>query len=706
MPLLNKLLQDQVKRHFGHEASIPEALRHFIDDVNQTYQAFEQQLQGSRTNGKPQEPDIVAADPDVYEQDARNLRLVADILSTEISKRRKAEKRKKDLIAHLEASQKIASVGSWELDLTDTNQGLRWSNETYRIFGFAPKEVVPTLDLFYQMVPVEDKITIELTLKEALDKGLIYEVEHRVITKDGEQKIIYECAEIITEPATGRQLKMIGTCKDITSSRKAEEALHKTNYELKTLFESMKECVFTLDAVSNRIIQISPSCEDIYGYTVADFMRDPEIWRDVIVPEDRHTVAEKFQLLKRGEFIIHIYRIQDKHGNIKWLESRIKPTLDSNGYIIRLDGVTADITKRQEAELALISSEYRFRSLIENSADAIVVINERSEVLYASDSLYRIMGYTPDEIIGLVSHTFTHPDDMPVMRAYLEAILKHPSETITSIYRRRRKDGRYIWCEGSATNLLHVPSVNGIIVNFRDITERKLAEEALKKSNEELDKFVYSVSHDLRAPLSSMLGVVSLIETETTDQDIMPDLKMLKQSINRLDGFITDILDYSRNSRMDVEPERIDFMQLLDHVQDNLKHMASANTNVAIHIDIQDDVPFYSDATRVSVILNNLISNAIRYSDPEAKKPFVDIRIHSSAKEAVLVIRDNGIGIDPAHHGRIFDMFYRVSKKSVGSGLGLYIVKETVEKLHGHIAFESEPGKGTAFKLNFPNLYR
>jgi signal transduction histidine kinase len=227
----------------------------------------------------------------------------------------------------------------------------------------------------------------------------------------------------------------------------------------------------------------------------------------------------------------------------------------------------------------------------------------------------------------------------------------------------------------------------------------------LKKSNKELDSFVYSVSHDLRAPLSSMLGVVGLCEMGTLDPFMLKNVTLLKTSIKKLDGFIMDILDYSRNSRLEVERQEIHFADLLTDISGNLKFMgADDQRTVDIRTTIRNGVAFYSDKSRIGIILNNLISNSIRYQNPQAAEPYVEVNVDVSESAADIRVRDNGIGIDKENQEKVFNMFYRVSSKSIGSGLGLYIVKEAVEKLHGAIELRSEPGKGCEFSIHLPNL--
>src|SRR5258706_7651208 len=227
--------------------------------------------------------------------------------------------------------------------------------------------------------------------------------------------------------------------------------------------------------------------------------------------------------------------------------------------------------------------------------------------------------------------------------------------------------------------------------------------EELLKANTELDKFVYSVSHDLRAPLTSMLGIVEISESITEQNIIREQLGMVKGNIRKLDGFIIDILAYSRNSRLEVKKEEIHFNELLNDITNNLKFIGSTNRTVDIRCSVSNGVLFKSDKSRLNVILNNLISNSIRYQDPGAETPYVDIRVNVSAHAAEIVVKDNGIGISKEHQPKIFEMFYRVSENSVGSGLGLFIVKESIEKLKGSIALQSELGQGTIFNIHIRN---
>jgi PAS domain S-box-containing protein len=740
----NKLLLRQVSKYLGGFNGIPEELQRFLEVVSESYDHYEKDRKmlersieltskemvelnnklrketeesAKEVYEKIRESLEAPSDYDLPVQQSEILKLahIAELLKNETRKRRLAEKERSQREAHLKSSQQIARIGSWELDLENfkdlNNNPLYWSDETYRLFGYEPGEVNVTNELFFSHVHPDDKAAIESAVSESLKRVSIYDIEHRIVTRDGDEKLVRERAEILSDKRSGRLLKMIGTIQDVTEQKKAKQELEKANKEFKTLFENMQEAFYSVDMERYQLIQMSPACEEIYGYSVEDFKNNSNLWFDIILEEDRPAITAKEPLLHRGESIINTYRAKCKDGTIRWMESKIIPTLDNDGKLIRLDGVTSNITKRKEAEEALKNSEYLFRSMIENSSDAIMIVNEQSEVTYASNSLYRIMGYSPEEVLGKTSLSYIYSGDKELLLKHLENVIANPRKTFNLIYRRVRKDGSLIWCEGAATNFLDAPAVKGIVVNFRDITERieyiealKKSNEELKKSNSELDRFVYSVSHDLRAPLSSMQGVIEFMEPEAIDPAMLEDIQRLKTSINKLDTFIQDILDYSRNARLEVKNEAIDFDELLNETVEHLKFMSSGNNNIDIRRIIEYQQPFYSDKNRLGIILNNLISNALRYSDPQKSEAFIEVGVRAEGKGVNLVVRDNGVGISDENQKKVFDMFYRVSNRSIGSGLGLYIVKEAVEKLGGAIKLSSEPGLGTSIRIHLPDL--
>jgi ligand-binding sensor domain-containing protein/signal transduction histidine kinase len=224
----------------------------------------------------------------------------------------------------------------------------------------------------------------------------------------------------------------------------------------------------------------------------------------------------------------------------------------------------------------------------------------------------------------------------------------------------------------------------------------------LRKLNSELDRFVYSASHDLRAPLSSILGLITVARMDTQSNKL-EYLDMIEKSIHKLDGFIHDIIDFSRNSRTELQAEEIYFEPLIHELIDELKYMDEKGA-IQKYISVHGNASFYTDRKRLAIIMRNLISNAYKYHNPRVTNNFIKIHVEYNHQRAVVSLTDNGIGIASEHLPNIFKMFYRGSETNKGSGLGLYIVKEATEKLGGTITVTSALEKGTEFKLVLPSL--
>lgn len=224
----------------------------------------------------------------------------------------------------------------------------------------------------------------------------------------------------------------------------------------------------------------------------------------------------------------------------------------------------------------------------------------------------------------------------------------------------------------------------------------------LKKINADLDRFVYSASHDLRAPLNSILGLVDIAKMEGGAESKNQCLDLIKKSIGKLDSFIKDIIDYSRNQRAQLKHELIDFYEEVHEIFNELQYLDGRNVINKV-VEIQNGEPFYNDKNRLNIILKNLISNAITYHN-YGSNPFIKVKVDIKDNYANIEIEDNGSGIEDKHLEKIFDMFYRATDRGQGSGLGLFIVKETVEKLNGKIEVRSKSGKGTTFVISIPSL--
>lgn len=228
----------------------------------------------------------------------------------------------------------------------------------------------------------------------------------------------------------------------------------------------------------------------------------------------------------------------------------------------------------------------------------------------------------------------------------------------------------------------------------------RLTNEELEHRNNELDRFVYSASHDLSAPLKSILGLIMVAKMEQPTSVMDNYLELIRRSILKLDSFIKDIISYSRNTRLDVKMETIDFDAMIRSIWADLSFTPDAGK---INFEIVNLIKstLKSDETRLRIIFNNLLSNAIKFHHRE-KKSFIKVIAQESEKEFEFIVEDNGIGISKEYKEKIFDMFFRANETVQGSGLGLYILKETVSRLKGTVNVESTLGEGCRFTIHVP----
>ncbi len=246
-------------------------------------------------------------------------------------------------------------------------------------------------------------------------------------------------------------------------------------------------------------------------------------------------------------------------------------------------------------------------------------------------------------------------------------------------------------------------------VNYRSENELRENEkkilrqnQELTKINGELDRFVYSTSHDLRAPLSSIQGLINLSEMAETLPEVKQYIDMMKDRVANLDKFINDISDYARNSRLEVTKIRMQLKKAIRDVLENLRFYPHSD-KIRVELDVPDDLYIHCDSTRLQMILANLISNSFKYHDRSKEDCYLKIQANFRTSAIVEIeLSDNGIGIQADLLPKIFEMFFQAHEQSKGSGLGLYIVKETLEKLGGSIMAQSEPGKGSSFTILLP----
>jgi PAS domain S-box-containing protein len=231
-----------------------------------------------------------------------------------------------------------------------------------------------------------------------------------------------------------------------------------------------------------------------------------------------------------------------------------------------------------------------------------------------------------------------------------------------------------------------------------DISEQHSQMIELHRVNTELDNFTYHASHDLRAPLTTILGLVNLARLEP--ENVNRSLKMIEERVKHLDVLLKDLTSVTHNNKSEIESYEFNFKDEVDSI---INENVFAQQSVTVNVAIDQDHPYFTDPIRFRTILRNLISNAFIYKRPDTETHIVDLKVRVEETHVAVQLKDNGLGIEWSLKDRVWDMFFRATTRSTGTGLGLYIVRSMVEKLKGNISFESTANNGTTFLLAIPN---
>ena len=394
-----------------------------------------------------------------------------------------------------------------------------------------------------------------------------------------------------------------------------------------------------------------------------------------------------------------------------------------------------EIQVRKKAEDALNSARDQLLAIIEFLPDATFVVDQNKRVIAWNRSMEEMTGIDKQDIMDKGNYSYSVPfygEPRPIL---IDLIEKH-DETIESRYRQLVRTersinavsytpslfsgkGAYVW--GTASLLYdREGQLVGSIESIRDITEAILAEEAIRKArdelelrvkertaelearNAEMERFTYTVSHDLRSPLVTIQGFNGFLKGDIEKGDnekVKVDLRLIEEAVTKMDRLLRETLELSRIGRVANPPEDVPFGEI---VQEALLQTAQRIKSAGMDVLVSNDLPVvHVDKMRIVEAMVNFIENSIKYRGEE-QHPRMEIGYRTEAKEPVFFVRDNGMGIDPSQHQKVFDLFYKVNNKSEGTGAGLAIVKRIIEVHGGRIWIESELGKGTTVCFTLP----
>lgn len=376
-----------------------------------------------------------------------------------------------------------------------------------------------------------------------------------------------------------------------------------------------------------------------------------------------------------------------------------------------------EVSERRRAEIALSESEEHFRTLIENATDLIVVVDHLGRFEYVSPSVTPVFGYTPEELTGVSALAIAHPDDLPEVGGALARVVSGSGITETAEFRFRRKDGGFRLLEGIGTSVVDELGNLRVIINARDITERKRTEEQisrlnadlgdkvaeLRDLNRELEAFSYSVSHDLRAPVRAIEGFSGMLAEEHAGElsaDSRRLLDIVIRNAGQMDELIEALLSFSRLGRLQMSSAGIDMRAMAQTIFDELAEGCPDGATLVL-----GELP---DATGDRVLMRqvfaNLIGNALKFSS-RASRPVIEIGGSTDDGVNEYYVKDNGVGFDMAYADRLFGVFQRLHSPDdfEGTGIGLANVQRIIHRHGGAVRAEGSPGEGATFFFTLPS---
>ena len=586
------------------------------------------------------------------------------------------------------------------------------SPQVYAMLGWAPGERAFTWDAWIASIHPEDRERVIAEDERTETTGEPFDIEYRQIRKDGTVIWVHDRAVLLRDER-GRPLYWQGVRFDITPLKEAQERLRDAEARFRGLVETVSAVIY-IDSVeeSLRTLYVSPQIEALFGYTVEEWLRDDDLWARNVLPEDLGPALEAIRRHNTEGVPLDIeYRFRRADGAWRWVRDQATIVRDEAGRPMVSQGLMYDITALKEAQERLREAEERYRAIVEHIPAAIYVDepNESMRSVYVSPQVREILGVSPEEYLAEPDLWLRIVDEgqrEEIGRSYREAI--RAGRTWVGEYLVHTPDGRDVWVHDETTFVRDESGrplfLQGVIY---DVTERKLAEQALRESEERLraldemkNAFLAAVSHELRSPLTSILGLaVTLEQTPLSEEERADLLRRLASNARKLDRLLEDLLDIDRLSRGILTPAArpTDVGALVRRTVESLDVLGKRTVSVNA-----EPVIIEVDPAKVERIVENLLANAARHTRTEAR---IWVRTWAEDGGVVIAVEDDGPGVPPELRDAIFEPFRQgptASPHAPGTGIGLALVAMFAE-LHGGRAWvQDRDGGGASFRVFLP----
>ena len=618
--------------------------------------------------------------------------------------------RRQSLLQHAE---KLANMGSWDLDV-ETKE-INFSDSLYKIFGYMPNSISPSLELMYNMIIPEQRAEYKQMLEKAIADQTSFNTEYEALWVNGERRyILAQCRYIPMDK------KIIGTCLDISELKETTQRLSQNEALLKEAESIAHNGSFEWFNGVDHIFW-SEELFRIHGYAPNAFNVDFQFYKKLIHPEDLEK-CEKLKIKIAGSkknFNLE-YRIIRPNSEVRYIYLTAKVILSKNDGINKIIGNLQDVTELKNAAILLEKTESIYKTIASNVPDSIVLMYDKNLQLILFDG----------PMLGSIKFKNELYPGIPLSEIFHDEEFIQNHDILTQAFDGHEFQIEKDFEQENKTFIIDFkPVINSsgdifnVMVVMHDITEIKKFQKSLESkveelntSNQDLEQFAYVASHDLQEPLRKIRAFGDRLQTKLssniTDEGL-DYIKRMQSASERMQTLIDDLLTFSRITRTDEGYVEVDLHDQFQKIMEDLEFTIEKKNAT---LDLMVNHHIYAIPGQIRQLFQNLVSNAIKFT-LDGKPPIVEIKseilrgdtfdepqLQKNKDYCKITVQDNGIGFEQQYGEKIFELFQRLHTRTEyqGTGIGLAVCKKIVEKHNGIIKVNSKPGEGTLFSVILP----